>query len=137
MVALDNSAVEKGHDGKAATEDEQPRLGEVKEYLQKCASLTRETESAGHEQRTRGAAQRQAGRHRFDQHRNEPTEEKEPDDFSRSPGGGDTENEEDGPQQFVLSESQLRQFECRAGNDADHSRANPIEHALHPWKSAK
>jgi len=34
MVALDNSAIQKGHDGKTATEDEQSGLGEVEEYLQ-------------------------------------------------------------------------------------------------------
>src|SRR5215469_7916974 len=99
--------------------------------------MTRKTKSAGHEHRTRGATYRQAGGHGFDQHRNDSTEEKEPDDFSRSPGCGKRKYQEDGPQQFVFSESQLRQLERGTCDDSDHCRANPIEHSLHPWKSAK
>src|SRR5260370_10343343 len=68
----------------------------------------------------------------LDEHRNQPTEQEEPDDFGFLPCGRDGQHREEQPQEPILLQSRANEFVSTPCDDRDDGSSNAVEHSLNP-----
>src|ERR1700736_3926151 len=134
MMSLHDSAVEKWHHCQATSEHEHSRFRKIEQYSQQSAV---HPETSNSKQERDNAPCPHAHWVSLNQRRNYATEQKQPDDFLRSPCCGDGQNREDSPQQFVFPECEFGKFERGPSNNPDHGCADSVEHTLHPRQASK
>src|ERR1051326_439935 len=136
-MSLFRSAIEKRHNRKATSEDEQASLREIQKYLGQDSSRAEFEDCSRRKEHGHRASSRQSSRQSPRYQIHDSTQQEEPNNFSRSPRGRDSQGDKDRPKHLVFSNCEFRQFERGTGNDADHGRPDTVEHSLHPRQSAE
>src|SRR4029077_14108510 len=125
----------KRHDRQSTSEDEQSGAREVREDLPKDTSRSRGHWTRGHsrdERREHEGGGRASAPPSPDERRDEPGQEKQPDDLRLSPGRHDRAHDEERPDEPIATERDPRELQDASADDRNDCGTDSVEEPLQP-----
>ena len=134
MEAVDDTAVQEGHDREAAPEHERARLGEeppdAPEHLARRRSVEARDEPHGRDRERNGAGS--GGREPAGEKSEPAARDEDPHDLGLRPRRHDARPDEDGPEEAIGGERHLHELPRAPRDDRDDRRTDAVERPLHP-----